>query len=137
MNRFFKNLQRVILRLLVISFVAFTLFGFQAFTSSNVMLLAQADTVTTPEGVYYKGTPDPGEIRNDQQVENSQRRLKETADNVREKLNLDEPMPESTREFLKDVRTKVEKSVEPITGGKPGYYQEENIPPERILRDKR
>ncbi|MBD2296639.1 hypothetical protein H6G06_24940 [Anabaena sphaerica FACHB-251] len=136
MNGFFKNLQRVIVRLLVISFVAVTFFGFQAFSSGNAMLVAQAETVTTPEGVYYKGTPDRGAIRNDQQLDNAQRKLKGTADNIKEKLNLDEPIPESTREFLEDVRTNVEKTVEPITGGKSGYYQD-NIPPERILRDKR
>ncbi|MFM2060836.1 MAG: hypothetical protein RLZZ507_506 [Cyanobacteriota bacterium] len=136
MNHFLKNLQRVILRLLVISFVVFSFFGFPVFSSGNMMLIAQADTVTTPEGIYYKGTPDAAEIRNDQQVENAQKRLKDTADNVRERLNLDEPIPESTKEFLQDVRTNVEKTVEPITRGKPGYYQE-NIPPERILRDKR
>jgi hypothetical protein len=136
MNRFLQNLQRVILRLLVIFFVTFTFLGFSAFDSGNAMLLAQADTVTTPEGVYYKGTPDRAAVRNDQQLENSQRQLKGAADNIREKLNLDEPVPESTREFLEDVRTNVERSIEPITGGQPGYYQE-NIPPERILRDKR
>lgn len=127
MNRFLKNLKSVILRLLVISFVAFTFFSFPAFSYGNRMLLAQADTVTTPEGVYYKGTPDQEEIKNDQPLENAQKQLKETADNIKEKLNLDEPIPDGTKEFLEDVRTNVEKSVEPIlepiTGGKPGYYQ--------------
>ncbi|MBE9058082.1 hypothetical protein [Sphaerospermopsis sp. LEGE 08334] len=136
MNRLFKSFQRLILRLLVISFVVFAFFGFQAFSSSNAMLLAQADTVITPEGTYYKGTPDQEAIRNEQPLENTQRQLQETADNIREKLNLDEPIPESTRQFLEDVRTNIDKSLEPITGDKPGYYQE-NIPPERILRDKR
>lgn len=136
MNRLFKSFQRLILRLLVISFVVFAFFGFQAFSSSNAMLLAQADTVTTPEGTYYKGTPDQEAIRNEQPLENTQRQLQETADNIREKLNLDEPIPESTRQFLEDVRTNIDKSLEPITGDKAGYYQE-NIPPERISRDKR
>jgi hypothetical protein len=100
------------------------------------MLLAQAETITTPEGVYYKGTPDPGKITTDRETENTQRYLRETADNFREKLNLDEPVPESTKEFLEDVHTNVEKTIEPITRGQPGYYQQ-NIPPEKILRDKR
>ncbi|MGM3304896.1 hypothetical protein ACSQ6I_02750 [Anabaena sp. WFMT] len=130
MNKFFKNLKRVNLRpILVIFFVILTFFGLQSFGHSHTMLVAQADTVKTPEGVYYKGTPDASEIRNDQ------KRLKDTGDNIKERLNLDEPIPESTREFLNDVQTNVEKSVEPITGTRHGYYQE-NIPPERILRDK-
>ncbi|WP_311381504.1 hypothetical protein ACOWPH_25950 [Anabaena sp. PCC 7938] len=93
------------------------------------MLVAQADTVKTPEGIYYKGTPNAAELRNDQ------KRYKDTGDNIKEKLNLDESIPESTREFLDDVQTNVEKSVEPITGTRHGYYQE-NVPPERVLRDK-
>jgi hypothetical protein len=139
MNRFFDRLQKIILRqILVIFLLGLTFLGIQAFNDDNSMLLAQADTVKTPEGVYYKGTPDDGAIRNDQQVENTQRKLRENANNIRERLNLDEETPEATKEFLESTQRRFEESVEPITGTKHGYYQENippNVSPERVLRD--
>jgi hypothetical protein len=128
MNRIFSSLQNIILRQIIVVFlVGFTFFGFQAFNSSDTILLAEAQvqrTVTTPEGTYYKGTPDNQGIRNDNQVDNAQKNLKQRADNVREKLNLDQPTPEGTKEFLDSAQTKVEKAVEPLTGTRHGYYQE-------------
>ncbi|WP_341530907.1 hypothetical protein WKK05_17510 [Nostoc sp. UHCC 0302] len=50
------------------------------------------DTVRTPEGTYYKGTPNDDE--------NIIERAKGTAENIKNKLNLDEPLPRSTKEFL-------------------------------------
>jgi hypothetical protein len=139
MNNLFNWLQKLILRqVLIIFLVGFTFFGMQAFQSGSSLLVAQADTVKTPEGVYYKGTPDTG-IRNDQQVENAQRKLKEATENIREKLNLDQETPEATKEFLESTQRKFEETVEPITGTRRGYYQENpatgNITPERIIRD--
>ncbi|MBD2628814.1 hypothetical protein [Trichormus variabilis] len=126
MNQFLNLLQRKIFpSIVVISLVTFTFFGFPALNYSNS--LAQADTVKTPEGIYYKGTPDTGKIRNDKQVENAPKKLKETAENIKERLNLDEPVPDATKEFLEDVQTNVEKTVEPITGTRRGFYQE-NVP---------
>jgi hypothetical protein len=136
MKVFFTKINRLIFRLLVISFVVFTLLGLPAFSSKNTILLAKADTVTTPEGVYYKGIPEQGKITSDQQNENNPRYFQDRSKNIREKLNLDEPVPESTKDFFEDIRTNVGKTLEPITGSKNGYYQE-NIPPEKILRDKR
>ncbi len=90
------------------------------------------ETVESPYGYYYKGTPDENVskgdrnvLRNDNElVENSKNSLKSTADNIREKLNLDEPLPRSTKEFLKSTEEKVEETVKPITGKREGYYQE-------------
>jgi hypothetical protein len=105
-------------------------FGLQSFNYGQSMLLAQVDTVKTPEGVYYKGTPDnQGMVRNDKQMDNAQKRLKNAGDNIRDRLNLDEETPEATKEFLDSVRNKAEDTVEPITGSKRGYYQEN--PPQR------
>lgn len=36
--------------------------------------------------------------------EKAQNALKRAADNVREKLNLDEPLPQSTKDFLNDIK---------------------------------
>ncbi|WP_071191823.1 hypothetical protein [Trichormus sp. NMC-1] len=123
MNQILNFLQRKIFRpIVIISLMAFTFFGFPALNYSNS--LAQAETVKTPEGIYYKGTPDTAKIRNDKPVENAPKILKETAENIKEKLNLDEPVPDATKEFLEDVKTNVEKTVEPITGTRRGFYQE-------------
>ncbi|KZL47755.1 MULTISPECIES: hypothetical protein [Cyanophyceae] len=124
MKRVFSWLQNILLRQIFIVFlIGVTFFSFQIFNYGND--IAKADTVKTPEGIYYKGTPDNNApIRNDQQVKNAQKNLKETAENVREKLNLDEPTPKATKEFLDSVQTQVEETVEPITGTRHGYYQE-------------
>ena len=42
--------------------------------------------------------------------------IQRVADNVREKLNLDEPVPQSTKDFLDDVKQTVDDVVAPITG---------------------
>lgn len=115
-NRFLRQISTILI-------LGFVFFSFPAFSYSNSMLVAKADTVKTPEGIYYKGTPDEGKFGNEGQLENAQRKLKEAGDNVRKKLNLDEKTPEATKEFLDSVKNKVEKTVEPITGNRRGYYQ--------------
>ncbi|WP_414550482.1 hypothetical protein [Anabaena sp. CCY 0017] len=124
MKRVFSWLQNILLRQIFIVFlIGVAFFSFQIFNYGND--IAKADTVKTPEGIYYKGTPDyNAPIRNDRQIDNAQKNLKETAENVREKLNLDEPTPRATKEFLDSVQTQVEDTVEPITGTRHGYYQE-------------
>ncbi len=116
MNRIFSWLQNVILRQIVLlCLVVLVFFTNQSFNHSNAILLAE--TVTTSEGIYYKGTPD-------NQIEKAKNKLDKAAEIVREKLNLDEQPPEATKEFLDSVQ----KRVEPITGAKDGYYQKENLP---------
>ncbi|MBW4558771.1 MAG: hypothetical protein KME59_23195 [Trichormus sp. ATA11-4-KO1] len=126
MKRVFSWLQNILLRqILIVFLIGSAFFLFQVFNYGNDMLLAKADTVKTPEGIYYKGTPNNNApIRTNQQVDNAQKSLKETTDNIREKLNLDEPTPKATKDFLESVQNQVEETVEPITGTKRGYYQE-------------
>ncbi|WP_414575389.1 hypothetical protein [Anabaena sp. CCY 9402-a] len=122
MNRVISWVQNFLLRqVLVICLIGSTFFVGQSFIYTNAMI-AQAD-VKTPEGIYYKGTPDNEGIRNDTQVRNAQEKLKGTVDNVREKLNLDEETPRATKEFQDTVKRKVGEAVEPITGEERGYYQ--------------
>ena len=64
-------------------------------------------TVRTPEGIYYKGTPD------NNQIENSQNKLRQGANNIREKLNLNEDTPQATKDFLNSVKDKVGDVVNP------------------------
>lgn len=53
-----------------------------------------------------------------------QKNLKDIGENIREKLNLDEPLPESTKEFLNSSENKVDKVVSLITRESRGYYEE-------------
>ncbi len=98
-------------------------------TKKGVQEAAQStgETVKSPYGIYYKGTPDETKVGNQANNINnnvdSKNPLQSIVDNVREKLNLDEPLPESTKEFLDSTEKRVEKAVEPITGTKEGYHQ--------------
>ncbi|MBW4569600.1 MAG: hypothetical protein KME31_16705 [Tolypothrix carrinoi HA7290-LM1] len=76
------------------------------------------DTVKSPLGTYYKGTPKASLETDTKSVDTGKNPLQSIADNVRQKLNLDEPLPESTKEFLGSTQKRVEKAVEPITGTK-------------------
>jgi len=130
MNRIFSWLKSfLLLQSVVLFLVGLTFFGLGVVNSDNI-LVASADTVVSPEGVYYHGTPDESinkDINNNYDgngvVESAKNSLKETADNVREKLNLDEPLPRSTKKFLKSTEERVEKAVEPVTGTRQAYYQ--------------
>jgi hypothetical protein len=122
MKNFFSQLQNTLLRQIVmVVLIVSTFFGFISY--GNTIPVAQAD-VKTPEGTYYKGIPDGNaSISNDQQVRNAQSGLKGAADNIREKLNLDEPVPQSTKEFLRNTERRTEKAVRPLTKTREGYYQ--------------
>jgi hypothetical protein len=119
-------------KILAVILVAFTFFMFQGFGYVN-NTQALAETIETPEGIYYKGTPDlnsgSGNIqKGKQQVDKAGNKLKTSVenltDNVKEKLNLNEELPRSTKEFLRDTEETVEDRVAPITGTKKGYYQD-------------
>jgi hypothetical protein len=72
------------------------------------------NTVTTPEGIYYKGTPD----------NNPNNPLSKAADNIREKLNLDEETPQATKDFMHSVKSKVGDAVNSNNANNQGYYQD-------------
>ncbi|MEH1835643.1 MAG: hypothetical protein V7L29_27215 [Nostoc sp.] len=121
MNRVISWLRNIrISQILVVSLVGLMFLLGQAFSDVSI---AQAD-VKTPEGTYYKAIPnEQGEIRNDTQIKNTQNPIKGAVDNIREKLNLDEETPRSTKEFLNSTKNKVEDTVEPLTETKEGYYR--------------
>jgi hypothetical protein len=123
MNKVIYWIQNFLLRqVLIICLIGATFFVGQCFIYSNA-IIAHAD-VQTPEGIYYKGTPDNQGISNDTQIRNAQDKLKSTVDNVREKLNLNEETPRATKEFQDTMQRKVGKAVEPITREEGGYYQQ-------------
>ncbi|MBN3871239.1 hypothetical protein [Nostoc sp. JL33] len=131
MNRVISWLRNIrISQIIVVFLVGFMFLLGQAFSDINV---AQAD-VQTPEGTYYKGVPDgQGEVRNDTQTTNSQNPLKEAADTIREKLNLDEKTPRATKEFFDPTKNKAEGKARSLDTDKEGYYHN---PPSKQLRDR-
>jgi hypothetical protein len=126
MNRFTSWLQNVILRQILVVCLLATVFLFGQSFTYNYAVVAQADTVKTPEGIYYKGTPDSQDITGDNQVRNAQNRLKDTAENVREKLNLNAETPRATKEFRNSVKSKLDRNVDSVTRNEGGYYQQPN-----------
>lgn len=81
----------------------------------------------TPEARAYQVDRSATEIRVDpeqykQQAEETGaglgKSLKNTADTVRERLNLDQPLPESTKDFLKQVQGEDVRVEEPRPSGK-------------------
>lgn len=102
-----------IFKVLVLGFVVLFV---QCFGDFNI-LPVQADNIKTPEAKYYNAEPTE---KDKQLIDNTKNNLKDIGDNVREKLNLDEPLPESTKEFLNSSEKEV---VNPITKKNKGYYQ--------------
>ncbi|RCJ22799.1 hypothetical protein A6770_29530 [Nostoc minutum NIES-26] len=131
MNRvisWFRNIR--ISQIVLVFLVGFMFLLGQAFSFVHV---AQAD-VKTPEGIYYKGIPDEGnEVRNDTQ-RNDRNILKDAGDNIREKLNLDEKTPRSTKEFFDSAKNRVgDKVGDKLYETQEGYYRN---PSSKQLRDR-
>lgn len=119
-----KNLRQI----LTVFLVAITFFAVQAFGYSTTLQAHAANTVITPEGTYYKGVPDSdvNDLTNkaNRAADRTGKSAKSAVDNIREKLNLDEPLPRSTKNFLQSTKEKAEDTIKPITGNNEGYYQE-------------
>ncbi|HEY9909340.1 MAG TPA: hypothetical protein V6D18_17255 [Thermosynechococcaceae cyanobacterium] len=56
-------------------------------------------------------------------AEGSKNKLEQAVDTVVEKLNLNEPLPESTKEFLDQTEGQVTKTVAPVVEGRPGFFK--------------
>lgn len=109
----FSQIYKLVLVLFAVLFV-------QCF-SYNPALSAQADIMKTPEAKYYDVEPTE---KDKQLIDNAKTKLKDIGENVREKLNLDEPLPQSTKDFLNSSENKVDEVVNLITRESRGYYQE-------------
>jgi hypothetical protein len=108
-------------KLIVLSIATITLFMGQFFNPGN-SLLAQSGAIT-PEGDYYQVAP---EYAGKGTVEPVKETVKNATDNIVEKLNLNEPLPPSTKKFLNQVKESVGQTAEPITGNQEGYFDKEN-----------
>jgi len=100
----------------IVLLVGITVFFAQAFGCDN-LYLAQAELVT-PEAKAYRveGIEKTTAIDKKNPLEQVKQNLKETAENVKEKLNLDEPLDPGTKEVLNSAQENVEKTVKPLTG---------------------
>ena len=106
-------------QILTVVLVGVTVFVIQAFGFINASpALAEA---VTPEATSYQ--VDQVETKNIKKDNGLIEKVKETADTVREKLNLDEPIDPGTKEVFNSVEKQVEKTVKPITGKEKGSYQ--------------
>lgn len=73
----------------------------------------------TPEATSRYQVPDADskiDIDDKNPVENLKDNLEDTKDNIVEKLNLNEPLPKSTKDFLRSTEDRIEDTLEPITG---------------------
>jgi hypothetical protein len=100
------RLSQIIKAILIVFAVLFV-----QFVGYINVLPAHADTVKTPEVKYYNAEPTE---KDKQLVDNAKKNLKDIGENIREKLNLDEPLPESTKEFLNSSENKVDEVVKII-----------------------
>lgn len=103
-NLWFNQIFKVILVVFAVLFV-------QYLGEFNI-LPVQADTIKTPEAKYYNAEPTE---KDKQLVDNAKNNLKDIGENIREKLNLDEPLPQSSKEFLNSSPKKVDQVVNPIS----------------------
>jgi len=107
----------------IVLLVGIAVFLAQAIGYSN-LYLAQAEPVT-PEASAYRaeGIEKTNVADKNNPLEQAKQNLKETAENVKEKLNLDEPLDPGTKEVLNSAQENVEKAVQPLTGKEKGTYQ--------------
>lgn len=66
----------------------------------------------TPEANEYQVDEAPTIDLDNEHAHRSQQNLKNTADNIREKLNLDQPLYPGTKEFINDVQDKAGETIE-------------------------
>jgi len=117
-NSLLQNLS--LRKILTVFLVGVTVFVIQAFGFNNASpALAEA---VTPEATSYQ--VERVETKNIKSDNGLIEKVKEAADNVREKLNLDEPIDPGTKDFLNSAQEKVEDVVKPITGKGKGSFQD-------------
>ena len=117
-NSLLQNLS--LRKILTVFLVGVTFFVIQAVGFSNASpALAEA---VTPEATSYQ--VERVETKNIKSDNGLIEKVKEAADNVREKLNLDEPIDPGTKDFLNSTQERVEDAVKPITGKEKGSFQD-------------
>ena len=107
MNKIISLLRQI----MIVFLVGITVLLFQAFSYSNT-LQAQAEPVT-PEATSYQVNRNDTNIEDNKLVQ-SRNNLKETAENVREKSNIDAD-DSGKKDLANSVQEKIEELVKPLT----------------------
>lgn len=81
----------------------------------SVISPAQAETIT-PEANSYQSPKTPNPKNTNELGEKTKNSLKEAVENVREKLNLDEPLDPGTKQVFNSAKIKTEQVVESSKG---------------------
>jgi hypothetical protein len=118
MNQVISWAKTIRVRVLPTIFFVVTVLLMSATFGYGNSLTAQAKPLT-PEATSYQVARTDGEnaqeqdgLPNKKLIENSQQQLKSTADTVREKLNLDQPIYPPTKEFLNTVQDSAKEAVQ-------------------------
>lgn len=104
---------------LVLNLILFTAILFSSGTLYQAFvqpMTAKASPYPLAQVNYSRTDLNEPEVKSDNSknlIDNAREQLKETAETVREKLNLDEPISPSTKAFAKDVKEKV---THPLSG---------------------
>jgi len=126
MRRLFESLKQVFF--VVLAGILFLTASFSGFGGEAIADIQKPQATTYDRGNYNNEISEPGvrrqinyggrnnlpdaALEDSPQGERAQEGLKGAADNVREKLNLDQPIYPGTKEFINDVKEKVEETVE-------------------------
>lgn len=124
MNTIIAQVQRLRLRqTLTAVLIGMIFFVSAALGAVSSALPASAEPVT-PEAKSYQVSPTERQVGTDSEDgEGLGESLKNTAETVREKLNLDQPLPESTKDFFKQIKGEPVTIEEPRPSGKGGAAQ--------------
>ena len=118
MNTIISKVQKLRLRQTLTAVVVGMIFFISAALGVLGSALPAAAEPVTPEAKSYEVSPAEREVRTPESGQGLGESLKNTAETVREKLNLDEPLPESTRDFIKQIKGEPVTIEEPRPSGK-------------------
>ena len=120
MNRVISWLQSVLARAILTTVIVGTAFSIAISFGFGNPLPAHALPLLTVDTSSYAADPDDYRLptyakadgnQKPDLIENSRDKLKSAADNIKEKLNLDQPLPESTKEFLNRDQDKTDLGI--------------------------
>lgn len=115
MNQLISFFSRIRVRQIIVSILVGVTFLFTGFAAEN--LQAQAKSMTPEAGSYQVNHSDRTNIKyqakdaDNDEVDNAAEPKKSVTENIVEKLNLKEPLPESTKKFFDQVQDKAEDVV--------------------------
>lgn len=124
MNRITSHLQKMGLRQVLATFLVGCAFWASAFLGLLSYEQPAYAASSTPAVKSYQTDQNLRQTQTSSEAKDGLAgSLKDTAENVKEKLNLDQPLPESTKAFFKQVKGEDVTVEEPRPSGKGGTPQ--------------